>query len=225
MKTDQEVLLMRRERAKGKTQEQAAARAQMSVRTARSYQRRAKPPSQLKQPRTHRTRPNPFAGDWPWVVQLLERDPALQAKTLFAELCHLHPERYQPAQLRTLQRHIAAWRAQEGPAREVVFEQIHHPGLIGQSDFTHMDDLGITLGGVPFLHLLYHFVLTFSNSVARRGYQGITDLQGRQQIRASFGAATQRSLTQRRDQSLAAAVFLVHILWRHHRRHIQRLRP
>ncbi len=33
MKTDQEVLLMRRERAKGKTQEQAAARAGMNIET------------------------------------------------------------------------------------------------------------------------------------------------------------------------------------------------
>ncbi len=39
MKSDAEVLLMKRERARGKTQEQAAARAGMSVRTARSYER------------------------------------------------------------------------------------------------------------------------------------------------------------------------------------------
>ena len=50
MKTDAEVLLMKRERAKGKTQEQAAARAGMSVRTARQYERRGRLPSQLKQP-------------------------------------------------------------------------------------------------------------------------------------------------------------------------------
>ncbi len=34
---------------------------------------------------------------------------------------------------------------------------------MGQSDFTHMEDLHITLAGVPFPHLLYHFVLTYSN--------------------------------------------------------------
>ena len=68
----------------------------MSVRTARKYERLGKLPSQLKQPRTHRTRPNPFAADWPWVVAQLERDQALQAKTLFAELCRLYPGRYEP---------------------------------------------------------------------------------------------------------------------------------
>lgn len=163
MKTDHEVRLMRRERTNGKTQEQAAARAGMSVRTARKYERLGQLPSQTKQPRTHRTRPNPFAADWPWVVAHLERDSALQAKTLFAELERLHPGRYTPTQLRTLQRHVAHWRAQFGPSREVMFPQEHQPGRMGQSDFTEMNDLQITLAGVPFPHLLYHFVLTYSN--------------------------------------------------------------
>jgi transcriptional regulator with XRE-family HTH domain len=162
MKTDHEVRRMRNERHKGKTQEQAAARAGMSVRTARKYERLAQLPSQLKKPRA-RTRPNPFAQDWPWVQAQLERDSALQVKTLFDELCLLYPSRYQPVQLRTLQRHVALWRAQAGPAREVIFEQIHQPGRLGQSDFTHLDDLGITIASQPFPHLLYHFVLTYSN--------------------------------------------------------------
>jgi transcriptional regulator with XRE-family HTH domain len=163
MKTDGEVRIMFRERAKGKTQEQAAARAGMSVRTARTYERGGRLPSQLKQPRTHRTRPNPFADDWPWVEQELTRDPALQATTLFALLCERRPEHYQAAQLRTLQRQIAAWRAQHGPAREVFFAQVHQPGIVAQSDFTHMGDLGVTLAGVSFPHLLFHLVLVYSN--------------------------------------------------------------
>jgi transcriptional regulator with XRE-family HTH domain len=163
MKTDSEVLLMKRERLKGKTQEQAAARSGMSVRTARKYERAGSLPSQLKQPRTHRTRPNPFADDWAWVCAQLERDPAIQAKTLFAELVQRAPDHYQPGQLRTLQRHIATWRAHHGPAKDVTFEQVHQPGILAQSDFTHMDDLGITLASVPFPHLLYHLVLTYSN--------------------------------------------------------------
>lgn len=163
MKTDREVGIMFRERAKGRTQEQAAARAGMSVRTARIYERRGKLPSHLKQPRTYRTRPNPFADDWPWVAQQLTRDPALQATTLFALLCERRPEHYQAAQVRTLQRQIAAWRAQHGPAREVFFSQVHRPGLVAQSDFTHMTELGVTLAGLPFPHLLFHLVLVYSN--------------------------------------------------------------
>jgi hypothetical protein len=83
MKRDAEVLLMLRERAKGRTQEQAATRAGMSVRTVREYERHAKLPSQLRQPRSYRSRPNPFVDDWPWMVELLEDDPALQGQTLF----------------------------------------------------------------------------------------------------------------------------------------------
>lgn len=163
MKTDHEVRRMRQERFKGKTQAQAAARAGMSERTARKYERLGQLPSQLKEPRTHRTRPNPFAADWPWVAAQLERDSALQAKTLFAELCAQYPDRYQPNQLRTLQRHIATWRTHYGPAREVIFEQVHQPGRMAQSDFTHMEELAVTLASVPFPHLLYHLVLTYSN--------------------------------------------------------------
>lgn len=163
MKTDAEVRRMIKERAAGKTQEQAGARTGMSVRTVRTYERAGRLPSQLKQPRTYQTRPNPFADEWPWVTAELARDPALQATTLFALLCDRHPGRYQAMQLRTLQRHIGAWRAQHGPGREVFFPQVHQPGLVAQSDFTHMTDLGITLGGIPFPHLLFHLVLTYSN--------------------------------------------------------------
>lgn len=166
MKTDAEVLLMKRERAKGRTQEQAAARAGMSVRTARQYEQRGQLPSQLKQPRTYQTRPNPFAADWPWIQAQLAGDAALQATTLFALLCDQYPGRYQAIQLRTLQRHIAAWRLAHGPAKEVIFPQVHRPGERAQSDFTHMTDLGITLGGVLFPHLLFHLVLTYSNMEA-----------------------------------------------------------
>jgi hypothetical protein len=102
MKTDAEVRLMKRERAKGRTQEQAAARAAMSVRTARRYEQLGKLPSEIKQPRSYRTRPNPFADDWPWITAQLERDSALQSTTLFGLLCERDPERYQEGQLRSL---------------------------------------------------------------------------------------------------------------------------
>src|SRR4051812_19687922 len=163
MKRDPEILRMLRERAKGRTQAQAAARAGMSVRTAGSYERGGRLPSQLTQPREYRTRLNPFEADWPWITSQLERDAALQATTLFAILCDQHPGRYQATQLRTLQRQIATWRAQYGPGQEVIFPQHHRPGVDAQSDFTHMASLGVTLGGVPFPHLVFHLVLSYSN--------------------------------------------------------------
>ena len=163
MKTDTEVHLMLRERKHGKTIEQAAARANMSVPTARKYLKTAKLPSTLRHARTYQTRPNPFLTDWPWVEQHLRRDGALQAKTLFILLCEQQPDRYTPGQLRTFQRHVATWRALHGPEQVVIFEQVHHPGQLGQSDFTHMGDLQVTLSGVAFAHLLFHLVLTYSN--------------------------------------------------------------
>src|SRR6266516_4177631 len=102
MKTDAEVQIMVRERRKGKTQLQAAARAGMHPNTARKYERLGQLPSQLRPPRAYHTRPDPFAQDWPWVQAHLQQDSAVQAQTLFALLCAEYPGRYQPGQLRTL---------------------------------------------------------------------------------------------------------------------------
>lgn len=163
MKKDTEIRLYLQERKKGMTQKIAAARAGISERTARKCERAGALPSQLKRPHDWKTREDPFAEDWPWIVSELERDPALQGSTLFALLCERHPDRYRPTQVRTLQRHIQHWRAVHGPHREVMFAQVHTPGERGQSDFTHMEDLGVSIAGVPFPHLLHHFVLTYSN--------------------------------------------------------------
>jgi transposase len=168
MKKDGEIKLLLEERRKGVKQALAAARTGMSERTARKYEHAGKLPSQLKQPRKHRTRENPFAADWPWVETELRRDPALQAKTLFALLCEAFPGRYQEGQLRTLQRQVHAWRVEHGPEQEVMFAQVHVPGRMAQSDFTCMNALGVTLGGLAFPHLVYHLVLTYSNIEAVR---------------------------------------------------------
>lgn len=168
MKKDGEIKLLLDERGKGVSQKVAAARSGMSERTARKYERAGKLPSQLRKPRTHRTRENPFAGDWRWVEEQIREDPALQVKTLFALLCEAFPGRYQEGQLRTLQRHVQAWRVRHGPEQEVMFPQQHEPGRLAQSDFTAMNSLGVSLAGTPFPHLVYHLVLTYSNVEAVR---------------------------------------------------------
>jgi len=95
--------------------------------------------------------------------QVARGRPGVAGQTLFGLLCERQPGRYQEGQLRTLQRHIASWRAQYGPNREVMFAQVHEPGEAAQSDFTYMNSLGVTLGGVSFPHLVYHLVLVYSN--------------------------------------------------------------
>src|ERR1700687_2270064 len=168
MKKDGEIKLLLDERGKGVSQRLAAVRAGVSERTARKYEQAGKLPSQMRQLRTHRTRDDPFVDDWPWVEAQIREDTALQTKTLFALLCVAFPGRYQEGQLRTLQRHVQAWRVRHGPGQEVMFPQQHVPGRMAQSDFTSMNALGVSLAGTPFPHLVYHLVLTYSNvEVAR----------------------------------------------------------
>lgn len=147
----------------GIAQVTAAAKAGMSERTARKYARSGHAPSKAKLPHTWRTRPDPFVEVWPEVEALLHQDGGLQAKTIWTELNERHAGRFSAGQLRTLQRRMLAWRATSGPDREVFFPQTHVPGEQAQSDFTDMRTLEAMIAGQPFPHLLYHFVLTYSN--------------------------------------------------------------
>ncbi len=141
----------------------AAAKAGMDVKTARKYRRLGRLPSEVAVTHNWRTREDPFAEVWEEVRQELAVNPGLQANTLLAALQRKYPGRFQDGQVRTLQRRIKTWRALEGPAKEVFFSQVHEPGRLCQSDFTHLSDLGITIAGQPFDHMIYHFVLTYSN--------------------------------------------------------------
>ena len=141
----------------------AAMRAGMDRKTAKKYRDAGKLPSQLKQPRTWRTRPDPFEEEWPAIAARLTEAPELEAKTLFEELMARAPEKYEPGQLRTLQRRVKQWRAQQGPEREVFFAQAHRPGEAMQTDFTWGAELEVTLRGEAFPHLLCHPVLPYSN--------------------------------------------------------------
>jgi hypothetical protein len=114
-------------------------------------------------PHSWRTHPDPFADVWTGVVERLTLNPGLEARTLFRQLQREHPGRFPDGQLRTFQRRVKTWRASHGPAKEVFFAQMHAPGRLCASDFTHMTDLRVTINGRPFEHLIYHFVLTYSN--------------------------------------------------------------
>ena len=146
-----------------RNQEIAAAKAGMDAKTARKYLRSGQVPSELPRIPRWRTRPDPFAEVWEEVQQLLEVSPGLEAKTVFEHLQRCYPGQFADGQLRTLQRRVKVWRATAGPAKEVFFAQQHQPGRLSASDFTHMNELGITIQGQSFPHLIYHFVLTYSN--------------------------------------------------------------
>ena len=148
----------------GKTLEAAAAAAAMSERTARTW-KDGLLPSQTKEARDWRTRPDPFRDVWDSdVVPLLQADESgrLEAKTIVEVLGQRYPGRYGEAQLRTMQRRVRQWRALQGPPRTVYFQQDAQPGREGAFDFTHGTELGVTILGQPFRHLLFQFLLVYS---------------------------------------------------------------
>ena len=157
-------------------------------------------------PRTYRTRPDPFAAVWPAVEERLRAEPRLLAKTLFDWL----RQRASGAVPRLASPHLRAARAAVAGhgadrARPIMFRQVHQAGDLAASDFTHMNALGITIAGQPFDHLVYHFVLTYSNweSVtlcASESFEALSD--GLQNALWELGGVPRRH----RSDSLSAAV-------------------
>jgi hypothetical protein len=94
---------------------------------------------------------------------MLVAAPTLEAKTVFEVLVEKYPGRYEPGQLRTLQRRLKCWRAERGPEKDVVLAQLHRPGEAAQTDFTWATELAVTIAGEAFDHMLCVFVLPYSN--------------------------------------------------------------
>jgi hypothetical protein len=163
MVTDRQAKRLWRALSSGMTLAQAADKASMDEKTARKYRDLGRLPSEVAPERTWRTRKDPFAEVWPEVHRQLQEAPGLEAKTLFAWLKTKYPGKFDDSQLRSFQRGVKRWRATAGPAKEVFFSQVHQPGRLCASDFTHMKSLAVTIGGQPFDHLVYHWVLTYSN--------------------------------------------------------------
>jgi hypothetical protein len=144
------------------SQEAAAAKVGVGVRSARRIEQSTTLPSQGA-PRSWRTRRDPFAEVWDSeLVPLLRGSPGLTAVTLLEELERCYPGRFRSRLLRTLQRRVRRWRALEGEEREVFFAQEHAPGRLGLSDFTDASELGVQVAGERLEHRLYQFALACS---------------------------------------------------------------
>ena len=141
----------------------SAQKAGMSENTARKYVRSQRLPSEQKPPHTWLTRPDAFCEVWPAIELILTDNPHFEAKSAFEWLQREHPGKFTDNQLRTLQRRFRHWHATKGNAKEVFFDQEHTPGKLGASDFTWMTDLKVTIAGMFFDHMVYHYVLTWSN--------------------------------------------------------------
>ncbi|MEQ9005935.1 MAG: IS21 family transposase [Pseudomonadales bacterium] len=182
----------------------AAAKAGFSTATAYRLEADVQLPSQNKASRTRR-RPDPLAGIFDEeVVPMLEGAPGVRSVTIFEELIRRHPE-LTPKIRRTLERRVRAWRAVHGPEQDVIFRQVHKPGRLGLSDFTDMNDLEISIAGVPLDHRLYHFRLIYSGfehaHVVLGGESFVALAEGLQNALWALGGAP----TEHRTDSLSAA--------------------
>lgn len=191
-------------RQSGASQEVAAAKTGISVRSGRRIETSATKP-RPKTERDWRTREDPLAAVWETeLLPLLESEPKLTGTTLLDYLQESYPEHYDQSILRTLQRRIKQWRALHGPEREVMFRQQAVVAQQGFSDFTHPDNQ-ITIQSKPFKHLLYQFRLAYS------GWRSVTIVQGGESY-AALATGLQRALQQaggspveHRTDSLSAA--------------------
>ncbi len=187
------------------SQQLAAARAGLSVRTAHRIEHGSHQPK-CHQPHALRTRRDPLADVWESeLVPLLRRAPALQPITLWEYLHKKYPGQYPRSVMRTLQRRVQQWKATEGPPKEVMFRQEHLPGHRGLSDFTKLKQVSITLNGQRFEHLLYHYRLAYS------GWSYVMVVQGGESF-AALSEGLQKALwagggcpQEHRTDSLSAA--------------------
>ncbi len=163
MVTDQQIRRLRMLIKKEKTRAIAASKAGMDEKTVRKYIRSGELPSECVKEHTWQTRQDPFSQEWESIKQMLEINPGLEVKAIFESLQKEKPGKFSDGHLRTLQRRVKVWRATEGNCKEVFFDQLHHPGRLCASDYTDMSQLGISIAGERFDHLVYHFVLTYSN--------------------------------------------------------------
>ncbi len=182
----------------------AGAKAGFSTATAYRLEKDPRLPTQ-KKTRRERRRADPLAGVWEnEVLPLLKDAPGLRPVAVFEELCRRHPE-LSSGTRRTLERRIRAWRAVNGPDREVIFRQEHPPGRMGLSDFTEVADLGITIAGELLDSRLYHFRLPFSGfehaHVVLGGESFVALAEGLQNALWALGGAPE----QHRSDSLSAA--------------------
>ena len=158
----EQVKVYMKKRTERKSQETAAAKANISVRSGRRIDKNELQPCS-NQERNWRTRKDPFSEVWEnEIVPLLMKNIKLTPTTLFEELQENHPGNFPDSQKRTFQRRVSEWKALFGAEKEVMFRQEQVVGLMGLSDFTKLKKVTITINGKPFTHLLYHFRLAFS---------------------------------------------------------------
>ncbi len=158
--TQQQESLYMSTRQLGKSQETAAAKAAVSVRSGRRIEQGERP--SVPGERHWRTREDPLEAVWEKeLLPLLEKEAQLTGLTLWEYLEDEHSGKFPFSVLRTLQRRVKHWKATEGPDKVVIFRQSVPAGHQGLSDFSH-PDTEVTIKGEVFSHLLYQFRFAYS---------------------------------------------------------------
>ena len=114
------------------TPTQASAKAGFSPSSGYRFEHDPRLPSQ-KQVKRGRRRPDPLAAIWESeIVPMLRAAPGLRPIAIFEEMGRRHAE-IDFGVRRTLERRVRAWRALNGPERDVIFRQEPVPGQLGLS--------------------------------------------------------------------------------------------
>jgi len=160
--TVKQVEVYRMARKEGFIQEVSAAKSGISERSGRRIDGQSLD-SFPKKNQGNSTREDPLNDVWDSrLVPLLETNPALTPATLFDWLGDNYPDQYDAKIIRTLQRRVKQWKIVHGPDKEVMFRQVKIPSLMAISDFTTLKRVTVTIQGVTFEHILYHYRLVFS---------------------------------------------------------------
>jgi hypothetical protein len=109
--TDAQVRELRRNLTRRASLQQAAMKAGMDRKTGRKYRDRGQLPSECRPAHTWRTRVDPLVEVWPRLEELLQGEPALQAKTLVEVLEREYPGQDWHRRRRTVERRARQWKA------------------------------------------------------------------------------------------------------------------
>jgi hypothetical protein len=193
------------------TQVAAAAIVGISVRSGRTIEKKQHHTFSAKKLRSYKTRRSPIDAVWDSeLTPMLEKDPTLQSKTLliYLQRKYLNDDKepiYTNSVERSLQRKVARWLALNGAPKDVIFPQVHVPGVQALSDFTHFKNVNITINSEPFKHMFYHFRLVYSKwsylKVIQSGESMQALSEGMQEALFSLGGSPQ----EHRTDSLSAA--------------------
>ncbi|MBT8490163.1 MAG: IS21 family transposase [Deltaproteobacteria bacterium] len=162
MITDQQVKKLTKEYQSCGVITMSALKSGMHRETAAKYLVACKLPSELKKQHDWKTHKDIFEGFGDALKDLLKQNPDLHATTLLEYLQERYPGVFTSGHLRTLQRRVKEWKFELESEKEVIFLQDRYPGKSMQLDWTCCNELGITIGGESFNHLLCHSVLVYS---------------------------------------------------------------